>query len=150
MKRFSMIYIMPFLVAILLTSCDKDDSVIIETEYSVGAGSSGGLRTYISIYTGTLTNVEELVAFAPLKDCTIKKLEIKVARNSLSADSQLTLRKNNSDTELSINIPKEEKGYFIDDSMVLLDQEDEINLFLDTSGSLQSGNIQITIRVVLE
>lgn len=83
MKRLSLIYALPFLIATLLISCEKDDSIIIETEYSVGAGSSGGQRTYISIYTGMLTNVEELVAFAPLKDCAIKKLEIKVARNRI-------------------------------------------------------------------
>ena len=75
-------------------------------------------------------------------------MEIKVAQNSYIPDALLCVRKNCSNSNLSINIPAGETRYFEVSKAAPVETTDEIYLHLNASENSSSRLLEFTARVV--
>jgi hypothetical protein len=119
------------------------------TEYTISLGLMAGNPFYRSLFSEFAHVNENYVSFKPIDSGTIVGFEIKVHSNGLNSSSFFCVRKNGTNTNLSITIPKGGVGYYTISEILQIEKDDELNLFIDTSGS-QSGEIYITIRTLVK
>ena len=153
MKKTGKILALLLIITTIFSSCSKEGEEVddaIQSEFTVSVGLLGGYSKYISLYTNAAYEHETPAAFRPLKSGSVVQLEVKVAQNSYGSGALLCMRKNGTNTSLSIDIPAGETGYFVVNDNVPVEKSDEINLFLDATENSSSQLLQFTARVVTE